>query len=189
MRLYFISDNRYFLSGIQACHVFQERDISIICGCDVEPIASPCLEDVVIIYLRDLEMRHRVLRMRTIASCRVIILTRMAPQPVSVRGTGYVCFSGFPWILPYNLSIDVLVSFIDSAVSIPFLRRSTNINELLVINYLAEGRSTTCLNETLGLSEKYIYSVKRKAIMRYGLRGNSALVTLACRDIAVLNML
>ena len=182
---YFVSDDSYFLYGMKESlseRTDQGSHISLIHYGDIYPVFSPVPDDVVIIRIRDIHKRYRISGMEQLAHCRVIILLACA---------GFVTGppdGAFPWILPWYMDTGSLKDCIDRAAAAPFHRQRIPKQDWMIFYYLSRGISTTVLADRMIMNGKYLYQLKRRKIIGYGLEGNDATVILAFRDIIRLSV-
>ncbi|HBM3184816.1 TPA: hypothetical protein LVM22_001077 [Klebsiella oxytoca] len=179
---YFVSDNSYFLNGLEKSRTDWNSNISVILYSDVYPVFNPAPNDVVIIAIVDARKRYRISGMEQLAHCRVIILLTCATFARGSPG------DPFPWILSWRINTDMLNDYIVMALSAPFCRRYIAKQDWLIFYYLSRGDSVTQLASRMNSSEKFISLLKRRRILGYGLKGNGATASLAFRDIGRLSV-
>ena len=121
--------------------------------------------------------------MVTLSLCRVIFLL-----PCSAYITGPPD-GAFPWVLPRVIAPVTLSYYLELAYQSALFRRTDSRQDWLIFNYFSTGMTASQLALMVNLNEKYISLLKRKKIIQLGLLGNSAMVSLACRDILRLSVI
>lgn len=177
MDCYFVSDDRYFLSGIQKMSAARKIKIQVIHSSELTADFHPYPGDVVSVYLSDIKARYKIVHSPIIAMCRVILILKVdAPL-------GYICSGCFPWLLPKVTSVDDLFLCVSRARAAAFEKRSSSELEELVFHYLCEGYKISHISRMTGVSEKYLYALALKVTKQYGLRKCSPTSVMLCRDI------
>lgn len=177
MNYFFVSDNRFYLTGLQRQKILQAKNVVFQNAKEIFHNDKLSSGDVVALYITDVLLRGNILRRLNEIGCRVILLLKMIPQHE------YVYNGRFPWLISDKISAENLFFTMESAGRSVFLRRSISENEAFIIRSLCNGYSILQLNELTGLSDKYIYSLRRNLISNYNLQGHNAATTLVCRDI------
>ena len=180
---YFVSDDSYFLNGINESLPDRSNNVSLLYYGNIYPVFSPAPDDVVIISVRDVHKRYRLSGMAQLANCRVLLLLKCSVAVTTPQD------GAFPWILPWRTDVGTLKSHIEKAHASPFRRQLISERDRLIFNYLAEELSIPHLAFRVEKDKKYIYLLKRNRIIRLGLEGNSATTILACRDIIRLSLI
>lgn len=108
-----------------------------------------------------------------------------------VKSTGkqeYYSHSGrqFPWIVPHDIGLADLRQHIVKARLTPFYRRYFTCTEVLLFRYLTQGISIQNM-ANLNLSCKYLYTLKRKIILKNNIDGHDAAAIMICRDIIAMS--
>lgn len=182
MNIYVISDNSFFLNGFAGVGYFRRQSLLFILCRDVDEDFIPGADDLIVLYITDVRERFRISRLPALRQCRTVMLLKMTVQK---NHFSYITMF-FPWLLPHNISPEVLCSYLIAAVNAPFRYKCFPWNEVRIFNCLGEGYAAVCLCPR-ELSEKYAYRLKRQVIMKLGLIGNSATTVMACRDIMALS--
>lgn len=183
MNVYFVSDNCFFLHGISLVAKEYRREINVqaIFSKNVPQDFSPSEDDMVVLNIWNVMERSRIARSSVLLKCRVLIgLNISGTQEYNSRFARH-----FPWSIPRNLRKDELFLYLRKAKEAVLDHKSFTDNEARLFNYLADGLSVPELASTfnIGLTSKYIYTLKRKVILRNKLQGHDASAIIACRDI------
>lgn len=179
----FVSDDSYFLAGIKEILHSKENDISVVHIDDISPDFAPHPGSVVVINVLNIRKRSRISGMATLSLCRVIFLL-----PCSAYMTGPPD-GAFPWVLPCTIAPVTLSYYLVLARQTARFRRNESWQDWMIFNYISTGMTVSQLALIIKLNEKYLYLLKRKKITQLGLQGNSATVSLACRDILRLSVI
>lgn len=155
MRNIFISDNIWFLQGIKGL----EKAIS--CKLHLLEAYSCCLDidissknDLVILNISNNNLRHKILNYHKLNKCKCIILTSHE-NTKEVRVT-----ENFPSIISDRIKIMDLLIILNRASNKRFSLRNTHPLEKEIFTKLNEGFPIKELAESLGVTSKYIYSLK-----------------------------
>lgn len=179
MDYYFISDNYYYLLGIE--HIADKIDMSgnIICIDINEDLYDfhPAPGEVVVIAVTSNYLRQRIMRFSELLWCRLIILLN-AP----------ICRNSFqrinPCIMPWKMPVKRLINSLHKFVMADVGYHSFSARNIKIIDQLIKGRDVLTLSKQTGLSTKVIYSIRLNAFNKLGLSGcNTATGLLLCRDI------
>jgi hypothetical protein len=178
MHCYFISDNKFILSAVQELPRYTEGEYIFLCA--TNPIyreIQPLCEDIVVVAVQDRELRRRILHVPAMNSCRVIILVNI--RRVSLRGLSRT----FPWVFSEKMSLNTLSRILRLATRLPVIRNKVTERETLLFDYLCRGYSFTKMGRKMNLSAKYLYSLKRTTLVKYGLPEYGCTGIQVCRDI------
>lgn len=177
MDYHIISDNVFFLLGLERTREYQPGNMNIVHAKELYECFRLSPGDVVSIYISDANERCRIMSLPIMAKCRVILLLKVV-EPVE-----YAYGGGFPWLIPNIICADRLFTYLRLARTSVFKKRNVSELETLVFRYLSQGSSVLQINKLTGLSEKRIYELTRKVRQQYGLGGYHAMNILLCRDI------
>ena len=178
MDFYFISDNKFILAAVQELPRYTEGEYIFLCA--TNPIyrkIQPFCEDIVVVAVQDSELRRRILHVPAMDSCRVIILVNI--KCVSLCGLSWT----FPWVLSEKVSLNTLTRILRLATRLPVIRNEVTERETLLFDYLCRGYSFTEIGCEMNLSAKYLYSLKRTTLAKYGLPEYGCTGVQVCRDI------
>ena len=174
---YFVSDNSYFLNGINGSRTDWNSPVSLIHYGDIYPVFSPTPDDVVIISVQDVHKRYWLSGMAQLAHCRVLLLLKCSVAVTTPQD------GAFPWILPWRTDVGTLKSHIEKVRASPFRRRYISKRDWMVFYYLSGDVSVTQMASRMNRGKKYIYQLKRRRIVGHGLKGNDTTIILTLRDI------
>ncbi|MFS6933770.1 hypothetical protein [Klebsiella oxytoca] len=177
MNYYLISDNNFFLLGMQEVGLSQKDNYTFIHTCDMTREFLPSDGDVVLYFISDSWERSRLLCLPELASCRVMLLLNMDAS--CQRGN----YDSFPWLIPDKSGPEMLQGLLFMAGRADITRRTISGRDELVFRCLSKGCPTLKIHNITGLSEKRISAIKRKMIEHYGVQGHGPAMTLLCRDI------
>lgn len=183
MSIYFISDDKFYTFGVSS-KVRQSDDYFFISANDVSEEFTPSADDIVVLFVENIEVRNRISRLTSAHKCKVILLLKMN-GPVEYSG----CFSRrFPWLVPHNMGFNDLSQILDKAKEALYLKKHFTEQETRLFHHLSCGMGINDVWD-IGLSNKYRYALKRKVILKNKIRGHDAAAILACRDIIMLSQI
>lgn len=176
MKVYFISDDSYFLLGVKMGVV---RNVNV----PIELINitkginhfSPYPGDIVLIAIDDINQRESLMRSPSIINCRVILMVNIPIRPVKRRV--------YPWVIHKKTGLRELLLLINKAA---ITERHTDIvSEKVkhVFAFLGKGVHVNEVSEHFRTSDKYVYRVKRDLLIKYGVYRCNAIGILICRDV------
>lgn len=175
MAIFFISDNSFFLLGINETLVKQgDHDIKTF-NINNHFSFAPLDGDIVIVSIKNLHMREKVMQLPEMRICRVMIMLSMPAFTFNKKS--------YPWLLRKTIGIKDLTVMINRAKKTPINKTIVSKKIISIFHSLGEGK---CLREVSVDSEysiKHLYQVKRSVIMRLGLSKYNALGILICRDL------
>ncbi|MTH45715.1 hypothetical protein [Intestinirhabdus alba] len=177
MNFYFISDDRWFLEGLQKIPLKLYGQVLFIHTNDFAKMPLPNAGDVVVINVADIALRQKFLHLPVMSACRVIILLNIS---IIIK-----CSLGreFPWLYPDNAKVENLISCLHLAAKTPIVYKDIRQQEKWYFQYLNSGESHKELAARMGLSEKSLYALKRRVMASYGLSKCHCTAVMVCRDI------
>ncbi|WP_058913905.1 hypothetical protein [Entomohabitans teleogrylli] len=180
MNYYFISDDTFFLYGIQ--DVIKSRDItcSFIHPGDDNTIFYPQPGDLVVLAVNDNSLRTHLLKTPGIMAARLVI---MADIP-GIRTERQV----FPCLMSKGVTVKGFLRLLERAANIPVSQGTVSRQVMTIFNQLSHGDTVHGLSAYSRLSLKYIYRVKRNVFQEYGLTGCNSVGILLCRDMLRMKM-
>ncbi|MGL6017139.1 MAG: hypothetical protein ACRC0C_00530 [Gibbsiella quercinecans] len=175
---YFISDNLFFLKGIEYS-VKENQKISCNSvlyhqlGQESKSfVFTP--NDVVIVAISNHHRRWHFLSKLASFRCRVILI---------VECQGWQCAARFsPWWLPGNVSAAVLMETLCNILNAPLQEVIVPFRISYVFSFLSTGGTLRALAESLGIDEKKISLIRQQFIKSLGVPKANALATLYLRD-------
>ncbi|QGN36741.1 hypothetical protein [Klebsiella oxytoca] len=176
MAWHFLSDCSYFLLGVRSFIPDEYINVIYLHTRNIEKYTMPEPGDVVILNIADVGLRRYITSCPDIAACRVIMLLE---PPFIVQNNSQ---QHFPWILPCNISPDMLKRKLHSAQSSPLVSRRHSHSELRLFRYMATGLSIEQVQQKMRLPKKSLYAMKRAVLSKYGIEGGKAHSVLLCRD-------
>ncbi|HDT4624916.1 TPA: hypothetical protein QHO11_005324 [Klebsiella oxytoca] len=136
-----------------------------------------------IIYITNITLRKKLLRLPEIASARVILFknrrkTEEIKRPVNISG-----YKSFPWCLTETVDKETLHKVLKWAANAPHARQTFSEQERLLFQYLGDGYNFQRLEKKMRLSRKYLYALKLSTLKKIGLTDGHPARILLCRDI------
>lgn len=184
MDYYFISDDQFYLAGLQeisSTEFLRARKFFLNAGDDTDMrqfLPSP--GDVVIIAVDNLRLRRSLMKHAALCWCRLFLLPDVAVTGVP-RNT-------FPVILPRRIAPEALLSYLRSAsvTDIDCQYGSEKMNILL--HGLSSGISVSEMEKIIGIPARYIYKSGRDIRREYGLNDCNISGLLICHEILAMKM-
>lgn len=175
-----ISDNSYFLSGIEAIpYCSKQHVVTFNVNHHLDHFQS-LPGEVVIVDIKDVHTRSCFLRRPELHQCGVIILVDIKNN-VNDR-------KRFPWIVSRKLMTPLFLSTLHSLKGQPFRFRKYSADVRNVFSFLSEGNShQNFLALKKDTYSKYVYNVKYMVYGDCGLSGCHSSAILLCRDIVSMN--
>lgn len=176
MAIFFVSDNSYFLLGIEetlvkkgeyCIHLFNTND-----GIDN---FAPFRGDVIIVSIKDFHMREKIMKLSIVKLCRVMMMLSMP-----VYTSNKTCY---PWLLQKKSGINELATMISRAKKTPVRKSFFSDKVTSMFHCLGEGKEIRDISIASTYSVNHLYQIKRNLINRLGLSKYNALGVLICRDI------
>ncbi|HEI8868460.1 TPA: hypothetical protein SLG40_004026 [Serratia odorifera] len=174
---HFISDNRFFLYGLQKtiAHIRPNANFIMVSDADGAHNFNPAHGDIVVLAISSPLLRREFMKKRSISKTRLII---MLDQYITISKRNH-----FPRLLAKKTTPEELNKTIEHALYseinltvLPGKRRD-------VIRQLSKGQAPESIARTYGVSEKSIYFVKRDVLFKYGIERRNAVTTILCQDI------
>lgn len=176
MKVYFISDNSFFLLGIEETIVKKgDYDYRLINTNNGLGGFYPIYGDIIIVSIKNLHLRERIMRMPILKNCRVMLMLSVPVRSSSRRH--------YPWLIRKDIKSSELTLFINKAKKISTCLDVTSQKVRDIFQLLGNGSGMEELSSDSRLSAKHLYQVKRTIIKRYGLYQCNSLGVLICRDI------
>ncbi|HGY1778850.1 TPA: helix-turn-helix transcriptional regulator [Citrobacter amalonaticus] len=180
MKLYFVSDDAFFLQGA-------ERIVS-----GMENISSETIQvntpqfikyfndnDVIFLAINSGMVKEFIINNQTIKKCHLILIYN---HPITFSAHG-----AYPWVMPKSITCSELANVIHRVKMAPPVRREIVRRKVFeVFECLCNGWSIDEIAQRLDMRPKYVNYIKRCAYLRYGLKNCNATATLVCRDICLL---
>lgn len=179
MMCYFISDDIFFLYGIEDAirsRSLNSRFITITHTC---PIINPRPGDILILAINNSHLRSRLLRLIGSTKCRVVLIADIPQMRVHS--------DDFPWLLPKAISTSCFLSLLDKLPTKPCNAGKISRRVLFIFNQLGSGSSVSSLERCTRLQAKYIYKIKQSVFNQYGLNRCNSTGILLCRDMLRMN--
>ncbi len=181
MKFYFVSDDSYFLLGIEA--VLSESEVfpgfhSFYVNINRDDFSFvPEPKDVVVLAVFNLLTRRELMRLRALSLCRMIIMFRAGPYR-------YLTDKYNPCLINWNTAKDDFLGLLNQLATRHIKWHQVPLKGADVLFYLGAGFSHDEVAEFLGLSSKSIYAIRRNVNILLGLGTcNSATSIILCRDI------
>ncbi|WP_434663775.1 helix-turn-helix transcriptional regulator [Klebsiella sp. MISC125] len=181
MDYYFISDNLFFLSGIQAHNEIYDGNVYCIPVIDAPGKFSPSFGDVVVIHVSHTGERSRIAMLPGMATSRVVIMLK------ENHGHRYFNDGRFPWLIPHGTCMSDLMACLSQISHYPLTHRRLSVREIRLFCYLSRGYSPQQLEMKMETGAKHLYRLKRKTLMQYGLQHCNAVNIQICRDLITLS--
>ncbi len=181
MDCHIVSDNAFFLKGVQGTLIYPDGELKLVNAAMAKYAFHPHPGDIVVMYISDIRLRRNIMRHPFIRECRLMIILK--PQCVN----SVACKGHFPWVLPWNIRPEALSLCIRKAAAWPQHLHDVSLREWLLFLYLDRGGTVSSISGSTGLKAKYIYELKRRVQSRFGLRKCNAADILLCWDIMALN--
>lgn len=190
-KIHIISDNRFFLYGVISCAFTELGEFYTYSPNEIGSAFIPKSNDIVIINVSDVRERRRITSLSGLCNicCRVIICLNTYKAEKRRFARSYA--GSFPWLIPLNIQVDDLRLCLIRAGRSPLLQKTFNRTELTIFHCLNKGLplSQLATMRSIGLTEKYIYTLRRKIVREQELSGHSAITVMACRDIMSLSQI
>ncbi|WP_058910914.1 hypothetical protein [Entomohabitans teleogrylli] len=176
MKYYFISDDVFFLAGMQEV-ISQNLEIysqyyfmhSQSSGFNFKT------GDVVVLAVNETSLKRFFIHYPELFHCRLIIMLEI---PVMTM------FSPcFPWLLPKNITVGRFVDIIQKAGTQRLCQGKVSRQIIEIFNYLGDGWSLDDLSKHTQLPIKYLSQIKRDVYREYGLTQCNSAGILICRDV------
>ena len=175
MNYHFISDDSFFLQGLRKLHS----------GTGVRAffykVKGMCRKypshpgDVVVIAVSNARLRNIVIKRKEFTHCRLMIMQDVPVVPQKL--------TGFPWLLPKNISVEAFFSIIQRAIRTYSFHDEVSHQTLAVFEQLCNEDSPESIAEHSRICQKTIYRIKRNVFREYGLLNCNSAGVLLCRDI------
>ncbi len=183
MTYYFVSDDRYLLTGLEQVlsGTVIEKEAVFICVGKNAPSFKAEPEDVVVISIMNITQRNSFMRNNFLVLSKVIIL---------VKEGLYNTLKGMrsPWIIAYSTSAQNLIKILLGVRRVNVHPHVMKWHNAAILSVLGKGFSPQHVSARLQLPCKRVYSVTREIKIQMGLRNcNSASSILICRDMAFLS--
>lgn len=175
MKYHFISDDGWFLSGLQDVVSHIGSKAFFINTNDENIIFSPSPGDVVVMAVNHVRLRSHLMKEPTIAYCRLILILDM---PVTSSG-----LASYPWLMPKNIGTAEFKVAIRKAEKTSVHYNEAPLRTLSIFNQLGRGIPPADLIVEETVSLKSIYRIKNNVFQEYGLLGCNSAGVLVCRDI------
>lgn len=181
MDCHIVSDDVFFLQGAEASLRFPHGEIRLINAAAYEDELYPLPGDIMVLFISSIRLRRQILQRSCTRECRLMIILK--PQGVTPGASR----RDFPWLLPWDIRPDALSLCIRRAATWSVRLQVVSSREWLLFNYFDEGLSVSAICDRMGLKAKYIYAMKQRGQMRFGLQKCNAADIILCRDIMALN--
>lgn len=181
MNCYFISDDNYYLVGVESlaeCFAIdgEQHYVHISQPEDLQEEIYPEHGDIVVVAVLNHSLRHAVLLIPALEGCRVIIMAKLNVQ--------FQLQSGNPWLVSTNISIVMFTWFLQRIAKKNIAWRPETSREAAIFYALAQGYTISEVAKGFATELKTIYNTRRNVLTRYGLSDfNTAVGTLLCRDV------
>lgn len=182
-KYYFVSDDCYFLNGLEdtLSGTIKDRSIYVNVNHDVY-ILNPEPNDVIVLAIFNITKRREIMRKPGLSLCRIIIMVKYGAS--LIQGTTYT-----PWFIPWKTSTEDFINILNTLKNKKSHKNQLPLKESEVFLYLGAGLSHKEVAQQLSLSSKYIYAIRRRINISLGLREcNSATSILLCRDVAEMRL-
>ncbi|EMM5417304.1 hypothetical protein RVW32_002807 [Citrobacter amalonaticus] len=180
MKLYFVSDDAFFLLGAESISSGMVNMSS-----ETIKVTTPQFtryfeeNDVIFLAINSGMVKEFILNNQTIKKCHLILIYN---HPITFSAHG-----AYPWVMPKNITRSDLVSVIHRVKMAPPVRREIVRRKVFeVFERLCNGWSIDEIAKCLDMGPKYVNYIKRCSYLRYGLTNCNATATLVCRDICLL---
>lgn len=180
MNIHIVSDNSFFLLGIEETLVKQgDYKFKLLniddCADDYNKFFLPVPGDIIIVSVKNLLLRERIMQMPIIKYCRVML---MLSVPIRSMIRVY-----YPWLIRKDINVRELFMLINKAKKISSCLDYTSEKTKVIFKSLASGLKIEDVSSNSMLPVKHLYQVKRNIIKRYGLHHCNSIGVLICRDI------
>jgi DNA-binding CsgD family transcriptional regulator len=174
MKTYFISDDSFFLSGLEiALHGWHKNKYFINTG---RPIAIwPDERDLLIVSIQDHIKRRTYLSNYKMYGARTIIITDLPIINLNEEP--------FPKIISKRITYNSLVEMLDGAKEKEANQRYVSRMDCQIIYMICNGNAMKEIANRNACSLKYLYGLKRKILIKHGLNNCNASGLLLCKDI------
>lgn len=183
MKYYFVSDNCYFLNGLEdsLSANIKERSIYVNVNHDIF-ILNPEPDDVIVLAIFNLTKRREIMRKPGLSLCHLIIMVKYGAS--LIQESTYT-----PWFIPWKTTAEDFINILNELKNKKSSRHHPSLKEPEIFLYLGAGFSHKEVAKQLSLSNKYIYAIRRKISVSLGLREcNVATSILLCRDVAEMRL-
>ncbi len=168
MNVFIVSDDTYFLLGIQnlTANLPSVGSVTFFNANKWDTKRhqlNPTAGDMVLMNVSNIHLRRRLIRLPVMSDCRLIIMVRL-------NGMGsFVCKDMFPQIIAWNTQSKQLINLLDVVVGYAFNRHQIPGKTKEIFDLLVKGYSLADISNRMQMSEKYIYAVKRRMLSKLGL--------------------
>ncbi|EPJ7086827.1 hypothetical protein [Citrobacter amalonaticus] len=180
MKVYFISDDTYFLQGAESI----VSGMANMCSETIQVTKPQFIKyfddnDVIFLAINSGMVKEFILNNQTIKKCHLILIYN---HPITFSAHG-----AYPWVIPKNITCSDLVRVIHRVKMAPPVKREIVRRKVFeVFDRLCHGWSNDEIATRLNMGPKYVNYIKRCSYLRYGLTNCNAAATLVCRDICLL---
>lgn len=176
MKVYFISDDSFFLLGVEAV-------IARKIDCPVEFVdvkkamtyINPSPDDILVVAIDNIDRRGEIMSFSFIKNCRVMLLINIKLNQTTRRT--------YPWIIKKGISPSELALIIDKAKKSEKHFESVSRKCKQVVYSLCKGSHISEVSQHFKLSSKNIYQMKRTLLIKFGISQCNSTSVLICRDI------
>jgi hypothetical protein len=182
MKYHFISDDSFFLLGIETFFL-EDPSVKVVQVGKYENF-YPANKDILFVAIQDPRERYALLTRAKYIKCRVFIIADIPASSSVSQGTLYP-------VLSKKLRPACIRRLMKStAVNIKNIKLKHPYAIMLrLIVMLAEGKKIAFVSERLGLSAKYVYLIKRKIFCSYGISESNSAGLFIVRDLMKRDML
>ena len=184
MDYYIMSDDTYFLLGIEALSEQINLDGSVVylnTG-TVDSRFAPASGDVVLLAVHNIITRRRIMQLPVIVRSQLLILLKRSTVLRHAHPPG-------PWVIPWSTPVRDMIFYLRSLGEKKMVWYPTDMREMDMFFRLSAKEPLAKISDLHALSDKSVYALRRKVSVRLGVSGcNSAVGTLFCRDILEMQM-
>jgi hypothetical protein len=181
---YFISDDSWFLAGLResGCYFIhssleQGANFFYIHTDSCSGQFKPTPGDVIVLNITNVSVFSHVMSHAEMMRCRLIIM-------LSPRLTGGMGMKSlFPYFIPDDVSISVLISCIVKAARAPVEFKKISIKDINLFKYIGLGYSVFELSRLMNIPIKSVYHHRRERLTKYGFETHHPLTFLISRDV------
>lgn len=183
MRCCIISDNSFFLLGLQGSFYFTDDHLTVIHLDKLSNYDHNIDYDAIVIYVSNPIERCRSLNFLLCKGC-ASLRSRIFLKS-NVYDSKYFLAKSMKSrrLIPGRVSSSLLYHFLRVSFISPRPWKRFSLKKKSIIHLLSEGHSVSVTAAILGISESSIYNLRKEIESDLGLRGNMATVNLFCRDV------
>ncbi|WP_049101627.1 hypothetical protein [Klebsiella oxytoca] len=178
MRIIFISDDNWFLQGVKELENVINHKLHLLnpceCSLNIDIVQN---DDLFILNISNQKMRYKILNCREFHKCRGIVLTSHEKSK-KVKN-----IENFPWIISDRINMNDISILLDNASDTKFNLKNVHPFEQEVFLRLNEGFPIRKIAALLGVTSKYIYSLKINLLKNCGLTSTHPGVVVLYKDI------